>query len=259
MDLVALPERVLHAVRAFRSWEGLWHWGALQQSFQHAGYLDRVRWTLSEHLERLGIPKGRWGDPALRHAVGLEIDALTALEIVIYNADGTRRLTGPAVAVLQRGERQREDTLTLEALDLIPHPIFREGIRRADGTLAKLWAPAEPSVLWLDPRRSPHTLALGLVLPIHWAWAATSRLEAVALTGAQLLEAAGIALPRRSPERAWKALRRALDELVARGALGSYAWAPGDPAWSLGARCVLARPGARGDPLLADEAECVVL
>ncbi|MBI5513867.1 MAG: hypothetical protein HY909_08875 [Deltaproteobacteria bacterium] len=252
LDLQELPERVLHAVRAYRSWEGLSHWGALQQSFQHAGYLDRVRWTLNEHLERLGVPEARRNNTALRQAAGQELEALTRLQIVIYNPDGTQRLTGPAVAVLLRGERVRDQVSTLEAMDLIPHPIFREGLLRADGTLAKLWAPAEPLVLHLDPRRSGHALALGLVLPIHWAWAEASGLQAVSLTGARLLEAAGIEVPRRSPERVWDTLRRALEVLASREALGPYGWHHEGPAWSLLGRCTLASPRANRALALAE-------
>ena len=47
-------ERVIHAVRDWRGWEGLRHWAALQCLLTIAGRTGRIRWKLEDHMDALG-------------------------------------------------------------------------------------------------------------------------------------------------------------------------------------------------------------
>ena len=62
--------------------------------------------------------------------------------------------------------------------------------------LKSLHSPGE-RLWWLekariDHVRHPHALALGLILPIRWRWDLTEDTDHIVLTGAKLMEAAGI-------------------------------------------------------------------
>ena len=237
-----LPERIVHAVREWKHWQGLRHWAALQLLFTDAGRTGRIRWTLDAHMLALGYGDRSRRDPKVRATVAAEVEALTRMEIAIYHPDGTVRLRGPVLAVTQRGEAMRGSEWALEGLELVIHPVLYEGVRKSSGEIGRLWAPAPMELARIDHVRHPHALALGLILPIRWRWDLTEETDHVLLTGAKLLEAAGIELKAHHPSRAWATLRENLDELERVGGLGRYEWQTPGEAWSLLGRCRLFQP-----------------
>lgn len=229
LDVRELPERLIEAIRTWRSWAGLRHWAALQGLFTAVGYGGRVRWTLDGHLDALGCDEPRRRDPAVRAGAAAEVAAFCKLEVAVYHPDGTLRMRGPLLVVIQQWEARQGEAWTLEGLDLILHPILYEGIRQADGMLRRLWAPAPVGLARIDPARHPHALLLGLVLPIRGRWDDPAA-PPLALTGAQLLAAAGLAAnPHAGPGegRVWAALDRTLAALQRAGGVGAVAWDPG--------------------------------
>ncbi len=234
-----LPERIVHAVREWKHWQGLRHWAALQLLFTDAGRTGRIRWTLEAHLDALGYGERSRRDPKVRATVAAEVEALTRMEIAIYHPDGTVRLRGPVLAVTQRGEAMRGSQWALEGLELVIHPVLYEGVRKSSGEIGRLWAPAPLELARIDHVRHPHALALGLILPIRWRWDLTEETDHVMLTGAKLLEAAGIELKSHHPSRAWNTLRENLDELARVGGLGRYEWQSPGETWTLLGRCRL--------------------
>jgi hypothetical protein len=121
------------------------------------------------------------------------------MEIAVYHADGTLRLRGPVLAVTQRGEALRGSEWALQGLELVIHPALYEGVRRADGSIGRLWAPAPTELATIDHARFPYALALGLILPIRWRWDTADGLDHLTLTGEKLLDTAGIPCPRTTP------------------------------------------------------------
>jgi hypothetical protein len=235
-----LPERIVHAVREWKHWQGLRHWAALQLLFSDAGRTGRIRWTLEAHLDALGYADRTRRDPKLRATVAAEVEALTRMELAVYHPDGTVRLRGPVLAVTQRGEAMRGSEWTLEGMELVIHPILYEGVRRSSGELGRLWAPAPLELARIDHVRHPHALALGLILPIRWRWDLTEQTDHITLTGAKLLEAAGIEIKNQKPGRAWLALEQNLEELQRVDGVGHFEW--DSAAWSLLGRCRLYQP-----------------
>ncbi len=237
-----LPERIVHAVREWKHWQGLRHWAALQLLFTDAGRTGRVRWRLEDHLAALGYADRSRRDPKVRATVAAEVEALTRMELAVYHPDGTVRLRGPVLALTQRGEKMQGSEWTLEGMELVIHPVLYEGVRRASGEVGRLWAPAPMELARIDHIRQPHALALGLILPIRWRWAATDEVGHVVLTGAKLLEAAGIEDRKDRPGRRWATLKQSLETLVGMGGLDRFEWQEGDEPWSLTGRCLLYQP-----------------
>jgi DNA-binding XRE family transcriptional regulator len=236
-----LPERIVHAVREWKHWQGLRHWAALQLLFTDAGRTGRIRWTLDAHLDALGYGERSRRDAKVRALVAAEVDALTRMEIAIYHPDGTVRLRGPVLAVTQRGEMMSGSEWRLEGLELVIHPVLYEGVRKSSGEIGRLWAPAPVELARIDHIRHPYALALGLILPIRWRWDLTGDTDHITLTGAKLLEAAGIKLTSAHPQRAWEALQQNMEELQNVGGLGRFEWED-DGRWSLAGRCQLYQP-----------------
>jgi len=241
LDVHELPERIVHAIKTWRSWQGLRHWAALQCLFTEAGRTGRIRWSLEHHLDALGYAYRSRRTPELRAMVAAEVEALTRMEIAVYHPDGTLRLRGPVLAVIQRGEARRGSEWALEGLELVIHPALYEGVRRADGSIGRLWAPAPSELATIDHARFPHALALGLILPIRWRWDTADGRDSLTLTGQKLLDTAGIPISPNDPARAWAALDRNLTELQRVGGLGHAAWTPNE-ARTLTSRCQLYPP-----------------
>ncbi|HNQ08645.1 MAG TPA: helix-turn-helix transcriptional regulator, partial [Tetrasphaera sp.] len=241
LNVQDLPERIVHAVREWKHWQGLRHWAALQLLFTDAGRTGRIRWTLESHLEALGYGDRSRRDPKVRAMVASEVEALTRMEIAIYHPDGTVRLRGPVLAVTQRGEAMRGSEWRLEGLELVIHPVLYDGVRKSSGEIGRLWAPAPVELARIDHVRFPYAIALGLILPIRWRWDLTEDMDYIVLSGAKLMEAAGIKIQQQHPRRAWEALEENLEELKQVGGLGRYEWEEGPP-WSLSGRCRLYQP-----------------
>ncbi len=224
LDTHEIPTRLIDAVREWRSWHGLRHWAALQYLFTSSGRTGRIRWMLQHHLDALGYSDRARRDPEVRDRVAAEVEALTRIEIAIYNKDGSVRVRGPILAITQRGESLRGTQWALEGLELMIHPVLYEGVRAESGELGSLWAPAPAELARIDHVRHPHALALGLILPIRWRWDALDGQAYLDLTGKHLLEAAGIRFSAHDSKRAWTALQRDLDELQRIGGIGGIEW-----------------------------------
>jgi hypothetical protein len=192
--------------------------------FTDAGRTGRIRWTLEGHLDVLGYRDRARRDPKVRDTVAAEVEALTRMEVAVYHPDGTLRARGPILAITQRGEALRGSKWALEGLELVIHPVLYEGVRKENGELGRLWAPAPAELARIDHARHPHALALGLILPIRWRWDTADGWDHVSLTGSRLLEAAGIARSGHDPGRAWTTLARTLTVLQRVGGLGRVEW-----------------------------------
>ena len=242
LDVHEIPMRLIEAIRHWRSWHGLRHWAALQRLLTRAGRTGRIRWTLNDHMNALGLSARARREPRIRGKVALEVEALTRLEIAVYNQDGTLRLRGPILAVTQRGEALRGSEWALEGLELMIHPVLYEGVRKDSGELGTLWAPAPAELAHIDERMYPYALALGLILPIRWRWDQTDdRLDHLVLTGEKLLKTAGIQRSTRNPSRCWTTLDRNLRVLQDIGGVGEVEWEPGEQ-HTLNGRCRISPP-----------------
>ena len=224
LDVHEIPTHLVEAIRHWRSWHGLRHWAALQRLFTLAGRTGRIRWNLRDHMEALGLSERARRAPHIRGKVAHEVEALTRLEIALYNHDGSLRLRGPILAVTQRGEALRGSEWALEGLELIIHPALYEGVRKGPNELGTLWAPAPAELAHIDERTHPHALALGLILPIRWRWDLSAGQEHLVLTGEKLLETAAIPYSTHNAGRAWQTLDRNLRALQGIGAVGRVEW-----------------------------------
>ncbi len=241
LDVRELPERIIHAVREWRGWQGLRHWAALHRLLTLEGRTGFVRWKLDAHLDALGYSDRARRDPAVRKVVADEVEALTRLELAIYHRSGELRMRGPVLSVTQRAEALHDSEWALEGLVLAIHPALYEGVRQRDGSLGSLWAPAPADLARVDHVRHPYALALGLILPIRWRWDLGQERDSITLTGQSLLEAAGIRFDPHKPSRAWNALERDLAELQRAEGLGAVSWEPGEER-TLAGRCHLYPP-----------------
>ena len=241
LDVHEIPLQLVEAIRKWRSWHGLRHWAALQRLFTAAGRTGRIRWNLDGHMDALGLAARSRREPRIRKKIAHEVEALTRLEIAVYNTDGSLRLRGPILAVTQRGEALHGSEWALEGLELVIHPVLYEGVRKGSGELGTLWTPAPAELAQIDERTHPHALALGLLLPIRWRWDYDSGQDHLILTGQKLLEIAGIHRSARNPNRAWQTLDRNLQALQSIGGLGHVEWEPGEQN-TLEGRCRLHPP-----------------
>ncbi len=250
LDVNEIPMRLIEAIRHWRSWHGLRHWAALQRLLTRAGRTGRIRWTLNDHMDALGLSARARREPRIRGKIAHEVEALTRLEIAVYNQDGSLRLRGPILAVTQRGEALRGSEWALEGLELVIHPVLYEGVRKDSGELGTLWAPAPAELAHIDERMYPYALALGLILPIRWRWDQTAdRLDHLVFTGEKLLETAGIPRSARNPGRCWTTLERNLQVLQDIGGVGTIEWEPGERN-ALSGRCRISPPNWVRDRLV---------
>jgi hypothetical protein len=150
IDAHEIPLQLIEAIRRWRSWHGLRHWAALQRLFTSAGRTGRIRWNLNGHLEALGLSERSRRAPHIRQKIAHEVEALTRLEIAVYNTDGSLRLRGPILAVTQRGEALRGSEWALEGLELVIHPVLYEGVRKISGVIGTLWTPAPFELAHID-------------------------------------------------------------------------------------------------------------
>ncbi len=242
LDVRELPERIIHAVRAWCGWQGLRHWAAWHRLLTTEGRTGFVRWKIEAHMDALGYSDRARRDDSVRKVVADEVEALTRLELAIYHRSGELRMRGPVLSITQRAEAIYDSEWALEGLVLAIHPALYEGVRDRDGTLGSLWAPAPADLARIDHVRHPCALALGLILPIHWRWDLAKGRECVTLTGQGLLETAGIKFDSNKPGRAWTSLERDLAELQRVEGLGEVRWCQAGGERTLGGRCHLYPP-----------------
>ena len=220
-------------LRQLRGAKGLRHWCALQRLLSvEGGRRGWVRWTLDEHLEAMGYNASTRDDPAKRAEAAAEVEELTRLELVVYDAGNTMRHRAPLLTVGSRFERIASSKWALEGMELRINELLYGGVRTTSG-VGKNWMPAPVELAKLDHVRNPYAHALGMLLAIRMRWDIGDG-RSLRLTGRSLLDLAGIPYAERRAADAWRKLERTLDALVGVELL-TYAW-DGDP-WTLAALC----------------------
>jgi hypothetical protein len=220
---------------------GLRHWAAVLRLLSIEGAREgRVRWTMERHLDAIGASEDTRHDPKALAEIGGIVELLTKLELAVYAPDGTLRLRQSILGAMNKIDRNLGSTWALEGMELHIHPLLYEGVRKANGDTGTNWFPQAAELAKIDHVRFPNAIALGLTLPMRWRWDWGDGRDHTTLSGAKLLEAAGIAYTLRHIGEAWRKLRRTLDKLITIEALGSFEW-EGEP-WTLGALCHLHPP-----------------
>ncbi len=219
---------MVEALRRLRSWEGLRTWAALLRLLSvEGGRRGWVRWTMRNHLEALEV--SRRAGSAFRERTAALVEWLTRLELVLYQEGGRERARAPLVHVGARFERLAGSRWGLDGMELRINEWLYGGVRAPDGEkLGKLWWPAPVGVAAISHIHRPYALALGLLLPIRWRWKLWKGCDHLPLTGAKLLELAGIPWEPRRAARSWRRLRDNLEELQRVELLGRVEWA-GEP------------------------------
>jgi hypothetical protein len=193
-----------------------------------------VRWTLDEHLEAMGYKASTRDDPVKRAEAAAEVEVLTRLELVVYDAGNTMRHRAPLLTVGSRFERIASSKWALEGMELRINELLYGGVRTTtSGPLGKNWMPAPVELAKLDHVRKPYAHALGMLLAIRMRWDVGDGRN-LRLKGRSLLDLAAIPYAERRAAFAWHKLERTLDALVGVELL-TYAW-DGDP-WALGSIC----------------------
>ena len=235
----------LEAFREWKRWHGLRVWAAILWLASKAGRTGSFVWKLDAHLAALGYSDRSRRDPHVRKRIASEVEALTQIEIEVYNADGTLRIKDAILRKGVRAEAVHGGDWMLEGAELRITPMLYHGVRQyhEDGTpgpLGSLWYPAPVELAQVDAERHPHALALGFILPIRWRWDLHVS-DHLYLRGDTLLETAGIPVHDHNLQRAMETLQNNLDELVRIGGLGRYEWTDGE-AWKPYSVCRLYPP-----------------
>jgi len=236
-----LHEATIKALRKKEvgGWYGLRTWAALLRLLSVEGGRGPVVWTMDRHIEALGYEPSVGRRLCVRERVERTINALTALELAVYDTSGGLRERAPLVVVYSRKERQTRGRWRLEEARIGVNPLLYSGVRRIaangdPGRLGSNWYPAPVELAKVNHNLHPYALSLGLLLPIRWHLAMAEGRDALRYKGSSLLRLAGIPAKR---DGRWEALRRDLDELNRIGLLGNYRW-DSDP-WSNAGICIL--------------------
>jgi hypothetical protein len=221
-----LSEALVRELKEWRGWMGLRNWAALQRLLSVEGNREGwVRWTLDAHMNALGYsPRARESVETQRR-VAQEVELFTELELAVYDQQDRLRERRPLVHVGSKFDRLHGSEWRLEGMELRINALLYQGVRDNEtGKLGSNYGLAAPELPQVDHARHPHTIALGIILPIRWRLAWGDRVDHVRLKGASLLHLAGIAYSKHDPARAWDALERDLEELRRIGGLGRWAW-----------------------------------
>jgi DNA-binding transcriptional regulator YiaG len=221
-----LSEATIRVLRDWRGWMGLRNWAALQRLLSVEGGREGwVRWTLDAHMAALGYSERARLDPATRARVADEVELFTKLELAVYDRSGKLRERRPLVHVGTKFDRIKGARWVLDGMELRINPMLYQGVRDLrTGELGSNYGLAPPELAQVDHVRHPHTIALGLVLPIRWRLSWADHRDHVRLSGESLLRVAGVTYRRQAAGRAWAALRRDLEELQRIGGLGRWEW-----------------------------------
>jgi hypothetical protein len=219
-----VAEGFVHALREWRSYRGLRHWAAFQHGLSANRREGWFVWTMERHLEAMGIPRSEWREELLRE-VAEDVELFTELEFAVRDApNGKVRQRFKVFEVVKQdvldGTRWR-----LDGTRFRPNSLIYSGVRKESGALGSNfgWAPAElPRIR--DNRYGP-AIVLGLLLPIRWRWVLLNEgKDHLALSGANVLEVAGIRFHRNEPGKAWTRLDRNLLELQRVDGVGRWEW-----------------------------------
>lgn len=243
--LEAMVATLNHWRGPLQDWKGpagLRHWAAILRLLSIEGAREgKVKWTMERHLEAIGASKECREDATYLRDVGRVVELLTKLELAVYAPDGTLRLREQILSSARKIDRRRGSTWSLEGMELSIHPLLYSGVRKDNGNAGSNWFPQTEALAKLDHIRHPHAIALGLVLPIRWRWDWGDGRDCTSLSGAKLLETAGIPCDKlRRLSEAWRKARSMLDKLQEIGALGRVEWE--GEAWTLSGICRLYPP-----------------
>jgi hypothetical protein len=178
-------------------------------------------------------------DPTKRAEAAAEVEVLTKLELVVYDATNTLRYRAPLLMVGGRFERIAGAKWALEGMELKINELLYSGVRTPGGEVGANWMPAPVELAKLDHARHPYAHGLGMLLAIRMRWDIGDG-RALRLTGRTLLDLAGIRYAERRAVEAWRKLERELDALE-KVELLTYRW-DADP-WTLAAVCEVAPAG----------------
>ncbi len=234
LPMEGLSASAVALLRELRGAKGLRHWCALQRLLSvEGGRQGWVRWTLDEHLEAMGYGASTREDPTKRAEAAAEVEVLTNLELVVYDATNTLRYRAPLLMVGERFERIAGAKWALEGMELKINERLYRGVRTPGGKVGTNWMPAPVELAKLDHARHPYAHGLGMLLAIRMRWDIGDG-RALRLTGRTLLDLAGITYTERRAVEAWRKLERELDALE-KVELLTYRW-DADP-WTLAAVC----------------------
>jgi len=240
LPMEGLSASAVALLRELRGAAGLRHWCALQRLLSvEGGRQGWVRWTLDEHLEAMGYGASTREDPTKRAEAAAEVEVLTKLELVVYDATNTLRSRAPLLMVGVRFERIAGAKWALEGMELKINELLYRGVRTPGGKVGTNWMPTPVELAKLDHARHPYAHGLGMLLAIRMRWDIGDD-RALRLTGRTLLDLAGILYAERRAVEAWRKLERELDAL-AKVELLTYRW-DADP-WTLAAVCEVAPAG----------------
>jgi DNA-binding XRE family transcriptional regulator len=234
-----IHDAVVRQLRDIANWEGLRNWAAwLRLLSVEGGRQGWVRWTVDAHLAALNTRKCT---PEAKERVARIVELFTKLELAVIGPDGRTRERRPLVLVGQRREVKVNSQWRLDGMELQMNPLLYSGVRNQETKrLGCNWWPASPELPQIDHIRHPYACALGLLLPIRFRWDYGDGRDHTTLKGRNLLETAGIAFDKNTPDRAWKVLARDLDELKRIGELRRWEWDTGAP--GLDAMCNIYPP-----------------
>lgn len=237
-------EALVTALRETRGWKGLRHWAAVQRLLSvEGGRQGSVRWTIDGHLHALGTSVKNRSKTQVRVNTVRQVEAFTKIELAVYAEDGTLRTRLPLLIVDAKYDRPKGSAWELDGLQLTVNRLLYAGVREDGGRLGRNWYPAPVELAQVDDVHHPHTLALGLILPIRWRLALEEGKDHVTLTGEKALRLAGIPYkPHNRPwlaknaGHAWQALERDLAELQRIEGLGRWEWEAADTPRTLAGR-----------------------
>ena len=259
-----LHDATIRALRDLCKVEGLRHWATLLKLFSVEGHrAGQVQWTIDAHLEAMGYSENHRRDAKRRAKVAQQVELLTRLQIAVYDKDHRIRERSPILQatrvreVITNSGKWQMEGMKLQinpevlggqkAVGLQINPLLYSGVRNSKtGEIGKNFFPTTADLPTIDHVRYPDAYLLGLVLPIRWKWKLSAGHDHLPISGAKLLEMAGIPYTRRRASQAWERLERSLKILQTKKALGRHVW-KGEP-WTLRGICRLFPPDWATDP-----------
>ena len=225
-----LHDDFVEQLRRWWGWEGLRHWAALQRLFSvEGGRRGTVRWTLNDHLDAMGYNERSIFNPAVRARAAETVEAMTRIELAVYNQDGTLRMRRPILLKGGTYERLVDSRWELDGLELCINELLYEGVRRPSGRLGRDWFPVPTNLARLDHSIHPHALALGLLIPIRLRWRLGDDYRDLVISGEKLLRMGGIRWDPRRRSLAWEKLASSLEKLRSIRVIDSWEWQNGAP------------------------------
>jgi DNA-binding XRE family transcriptional regulator len=217
-------EAITRQLRGLLGAEGLRHWaGFLSLLSQQGNRQGWVRWTIDDHHQALGYANKRARQKDVRAKTIEMFDTFSHLELAVIDSDGDVRDRRPLVLIGSRQERRSADNKwELDGAILHVNPLLYSGVRRADGSIGQNFWPQSAEIPAINHKQYPYAIGLAFIFAQRWRIGLRSPDNCVAMSGTSLLEAAGIRQTQRHPQRTLDKLKRNLNELRKRGALGRW-------------------------------------